>query len=352
MPENFSSTLFQWYAIHKRELPWREESNPYRIWISEIILQQTRVAQGWNNYERFIKTLPDIQSIYESGEQEVLKYWQGLGYYTRARNIYAGAVYIMEKHEGRFPQTYDDILKIKGVGEYTAAAIASFAFQLPYPVIDGNVLRVISRIFGVYEPIDSSSGKKKITTIINELINKKQPGTFNQAMMDFGATLCTSLKPECELCCFSPICYAKLHYEQHTLPIKKTKIQTKNRYFNYLVIHEGKSLYIQKRNTNDIWKGLFEFPLWETPSPLPTEEIYSHPYLSSLFGKINWTIKNISAIYKHVLSHQIINTQFIHIHIEKSIHNSKYLRINANEIENYPVSRLMERYIETNNLNI
>jgi A/G-specific adenine glycosylase len=188
MPENFSSTLFQWYAIHKRELPWREESNPYRIWISEIILQQTRVAQGWNYYERFIKRFPDIQSIYESGEQEVLKYWQGLGYYTRARNIYAGAVYIMEKHEGRFPQTYDDILKIKGVGEYTAAAIASFAFQLPYPVIDGNVLRVISRIFGVNEPIDSSSGKKKRLQLLSR--TNKQETTwhcFNQAMMDFGS---------------------------------------------------------------------------------------------------------------------------------------------------------------------
>lgn len=347
MTNSFSIALLQWYDIHKRDLPWRNETDPYKIWISEIILQQTRVAQAWNYYLRFIERFPTIKAIYDGGEHEVLKYWQGLGYYTRARNIYAGTVHITEKHGGVFPENYNDIIQIKGIGEYTAAAIASFAFHLPYPVIDGNVLRVLSRIYGIYEAIDSSSGKKKIKEIADSLLDKKQPDLFNQAIMDFGATHCTPLKPDCENCCFAKTCFANLHYEQTVLPIKIQKTKIRFRYFYYLVIQEKKNIYIYKRTGNDIWKNLFEFPLWETNDMLTNEEILTHSYLTSLFSKTKWEITKISKPYKHVLSHQIISAQFIHIKLHKAAHFPHYICIHANEIVNYPISRLIERYLDT-----
>ncbi len=346
MIEPFSSTLLHWYDIHKRELPWRNETDPYKIWISEIILQQTRVAQGWDYYLRFIERFPDVKSIYESGEQEVLKYWQGLGYYTRARNIYAGAAYIMEKHSGIFPQNYSEILEIKGVGEYTAAAIASLAFHLPHAVIDGNVLRVCTRYFGIYEAVDSSAGKKKISEMVNQLIDKQHPDLFNQAMMDFGATQCTPQHPDCEKCCFSATCFANLHFEQANLPVKNHKTKTRNRYFYYLHIQYNNLIYIQKRQADDIWKGLFEFPLLETDAILSEENLVNHPFLNKLFKKKHWQIVKISPVFKHVLSHQIITATFVGIIIENKLQTTDFLCISKNDWSNYPVSRLMEKFIE------
>ena len=346
MTNTFTSTLLTWYEIHKRELPWRNENDPYKIWISEIILQQTRVAQGWNYYLRFIERFPNIQSLYEGGEQEVLKYWQGLGYYTRARNIYAGAVYLMEVYHGNFPSTYEGILKIKGVGEYTAAAIASFAFHLPYAVIDGNVMRVLTRIFGIYDPIDTSAGKKKITESADILIDKNNPDIYNQAIMDFGATHCTPLKPDCENCPFASTCFANIHFEQTTLPVKQHKTKTRNRFFYYFHIENEKHTYLQKRNNNDIWKGLYEFPLLETPEAITEEEIFSHSYVTSFFNKKKINIKNISHPYKHVLSHQIITAVFIHLTTKEKISSGEIIRIPKQQLGNYPVSRLMEKYLD------
>lgn len=341
----FASTLLKWYDTHKRELPWRNETDPYKIWISEIILQQTRVAQGWDYYLRFIERFPNLQSIYDAGEQEVLKYWQGLGYYTRARNIYAGAVYLIETCKGVFPDTYDEILKIKGVGSYTAAAIASFAFHLPYPVIDGNVLRILSRLYGIYDPIDTTFGKKKITALANKLIHKTNPGTFNQAMMDFGAIQCTPQQPQCEHCHFSNTCYANLHYEQSALPVKIHKTKTRNRFFYYLHIENENHIYLQKRIAKDIWKGLYEFPLWETAEPIAEKHLYNHPYLQSFFVDTDWKIKHISPTFKHVLTHQIISAVFIYIVITNPIELSRTILIDKTDIVNYPVSRLMEKYL-------
>jgi len=341
----FASTLLKWYDTHKRELPWRNETDPYKIWISEIILQQTRVAQGWNYYLRFIELFPNLQTIYDAGEQEVLKYWQGLGYYTRARNIYAGAVYLIETCKGIFPNTYDEILKIKGVGSYTAAAIASFAFHLPYPVIDGNVLRVLSRSHGIYDPIDTALGKKKITALANKLISKTNPSIFNQAMMDFGAIQCTPQQPQCEHCYFSNSCYANLHCEQNTLPVKIHKTKTKNRFFFYLHIEKDNHIYLQKRIGKDIWKGLYEFPLWETEEHIAEKHLYNHPYLLSCFVDTDWKIKHISPVFKHVLTHQIISAVFIHIIITKPLHLPQTILIDKTDIVNYPVSRLMEKYL-------
>jgi A/G-specific adenine glycosylase len=334
----FASTLLKWYDIHKRELPWRNETDPYKIWISEIILQQTRVVQGWDYYLRFIERFPNLQAIYDAGEQEVLRYWQGLGYYTRARNIYAGAVYLIETCRGIFPNSYDEILKIKGVGSYTAAAIASFAFHLPYPVIDGNVLRVLSRLHGIYDPIDTDLGKKKITDLAN-------PSIFNQAMMDFGAIECTPQQPQCEHCYFSNSCFANLHCEQNILPVKRHKTKTRNRFFYYLHIEKGNHVYLQKRIGKDIWKGLYEFPLWETEEPIVEKNLYNHPYLQSCFVDTNWKIKHISPIYRHILTHQIISAVFIHIIITKPIQFPQAILIDKTDIDNYPVSRLMEKYL-------
>lgn len=347
MNHTFSSILLRWYEFNKRDLPWRNETDPYKIWISEIILQQTRVAQGWDYYMRFIQRFPTVQSIYEGGEQEVLKYWQGLGYYTRARNIYAGAVYIMEKHQGKFPQIYNEILQIKGVGEYTAAAIASLAFRLPHAVVDGNVLRVCARYFGIFDPIDASAGKKKISQLVNQLIDSKPPDIFNQAMMDFGATQCTPQNPDCEKCCFSTTCFANLHFEQANLPVKSHKTKTRNRYFYYLHIQYNNSIYLQKREANDIWKGLYEFPLLETDTILSEENLINHAFLNKLFEKTNWHIADVSLPYKHVLSHQIITATFVSVIIENKLQSTDYLCISKKELSNYPISRLMEKFVNT-----
>ncbi len=347
MLNNFTFVLLNWYAQNKRLLPWREEKDPYKIWISEIILQQTRVAQGLNYYIRFIKRFPNIESIYEGGEQEVLKYWQGLGYYTRARNIYLAAIYLMENHHGKFPTNYDEILKIKGIGPYTAAAIASFAYQLPYAVIDGNVLRVFSRIFKIYDPIDSSKGKKKITDLANKLICKKDPSTFNQAIMDFGAIQCVPSNPDCENCCYSNVCYANLHYEQAVLPVKTKKNKIRNRYFYYLHIQYQDKIYIQKRKTKDIWKGLYEFPLLELNEAINHEILPTYPAFQNLFKNLNWEIISVSSVYKHILSHQHIITMFINIIVDKEINNTNFIPIYFNEIFDYPISRLTEKYLES-----
>lgn len=346
MSDNFAFILLNWYAKNKRSLPWREEKNPYKIWISEIILQQTRVSQGLNYYIRFIERFPSISSIYEAGEQEVLKYWQGLGYYTRARNIYAAAVYLMENYQGKFPTTYNEILKIKGIGEYTAAAIASFAYQLPYAVIDGNVLRVLSRIFGIYEPIDSTKGKKEIRQLANKLMCKKNPSAFNQAIMDFGATQCVPANPDCKNCCFSNVCYANLHYEQTELPVKTKKIKTRNRYFYYFHISYQNKIYIQKRKSKDIWKGLYEFPLLELDETIDCEKLIAHPAVQNLFANLNWEILSVSSTYKHILSHQTIIAVFINISVDKAINNADFIPISFDRIADYPISRLMEKYLE------
>ncbi len=345
MDNAFVSKLLTWYETNKRELPWRNERDPYKVWISEIILQQTRVAQGWSYYLRFIERFPDLQSVYEGGEQEVLKYWQGLGYYTRARNIYAGAVYIVEEYNGVFPSTYQEILKIKGVGTYTAAAIASFAFRRPHAVIDGNVLRIFARIHGIYDPIDNSLGKNKISELANSLIPNDIPHLFNQALMDFGAIHCSPQLPKCSDCCFSLSCYANLHYEQSALPVKGHKTKTRNRFFYYLCIENKDYIYLQKRNSRDIWQGLYEFPLWETSAPL--SDIYSDltPYLQNLLDDIPFEIIHASHVYKHVLSHQIITAVFIRLKIPHAVKQTNFLYVHRHNLADYPVSRLMEKFL-------
>ena len=345
--KDFSRILLQWYNVNKRELPWRGEDNPYKIWISEIILQQTRIAQGWDYYLRFVERFPSVEELASASEDEVLKYWQGLGYYSRARNLHVGAKYIVEQCNAIFPQSYDAVLKIKGVGEYTAAAITSLAFGLPYSAVDGNVFRVLSRIFGIETPIDTVKGKKEITDLANKLMDKKQAGTFNQAMMDFGSLQCTPLKPDCEDCCFEKNCFAKAKEMQSVLPVKSQKIKMRNRYFYYLFIQNEGNTFLQKRTAKDIWQGLYEFPLIESDVELTEEAVFAHSCFTKLMDNCRWQILGISSVYKHQLTHQLILARFLTISITDGdfLPKDTIVSLPLQEIDNFPVSRLTERFL-------
>lgn len=261
----FSGTLLDWYAENKRDLPWRNTTDPYLIWISEIILQQTRVAQGYEYFLRFIKRFPDVASLAAASEDEVMKYWQGLGYYSRARNLHAAA----KSMKGTFPKNYAEVRALKGVGDYTAAAICSFAYDMPYAVVDGNVYRVLSRYFGIDIPIDSTEGKKTFTALAREMLDKSRPADYNQAIMDFGAVQCMPQSPNCLFCPLSGSCRALLEGKVQQLPVKQHRTKTTNRYFNYIYVRMGAHTLIHKRTENDIWKNLFELPLIETEKIYP-----------------------------------------------------------------------------------
>ena len=342
----FTKELTDWYLKNRRELPWRGESDPYRIWISEIILQQTRINQGWNYYLRFIERFPDVQTLAQAPEDEVLKYWQGLGYYSRARNLYEGARQIMEQHNGIFPHTYDDILHIKGVGEYTAAAIASMAFKLPYSAIDGNVSRVLSRVFGVEMPIDSTQGKKEIKQIANKLIDKSNPDVFNQALMDFGSLQCTPASPKCNDCCMALICKAKEEKKQAVWPVKSAKIIIRKRFLYYFFIQNKSFTYLRKRTQKDVWQGLYEFPMFESNSQLMEKEILASSFLTDILRNCQWRVEKISLPANHQLTHQLIVYQFIIINIQKGdpTFDDVVLKISLQDVENYPVAKITEKF--------
>jgi len=348
---SISSTLINWYLQKKRNLPWRNTSNPYHIWISEIILQQTRVAQGLDYYNRFVTRFPDIKTLANAELEEVLKVWQGLGYYSRARNLHAGAEYVVQQLNGIFPTDYSNLLKIKGVGEYTAAAIGSFAFNLPVPVVDGNVNRVIARIFGVHEPIDTPAGAKIIKEFAGKIIDKTDPSTHNQAIMEFGALQCTISNPDCGSCPLNKECYAFTHNEVNLLPIKIKRTKVRNRYFNYLVILCEKDTYLIKRQEKDIWHGLYEFPLIETDGEINQKELIKTDRWKSIFADNSYKIENVSATYKHLLSHQTIHAKFYLIKATKEpdVSECKFIKTSTSEIQQFPVSKLIDNYLSTLN---
>lgn len=261
-------TLERWYERHKRDLPWRHTRDPYRIWLSEIILQQTRVAQGKPYYERFVASYPTVSDMAQADEREVLRLWQGLGYYSRARNLHQTARYVTDKLAGKFPETYHDLLKMKGIGTYTAAAIASFAFGERVPVVDGNVYRVLARIFGVQEDITTSGAKKTFLTLATRLIQAaNDPATYNQAIMEFGAIQCTPVAPDCLLCPVQQQCVAYLTGQQASLPVKAKKAPVRDRYLHYFVFRNDRKLALRERTDRDIWQNLHDFYLIETDEP-------------------------------------------------------------------------------------
>ncbi len=270
----FISALLQWNSTsNNRPMPWKGEKDPYKIWLSEIILQQTRVEQGWNYYNRFVAAFPDINKLAKAHETKVFKLWEGLGYYTRCKNLIATAKFIANEKKGKFPDNYDDILKLQGVGPYTAAAIASFAYNLPYAVVDGNVFRVLSRFFNDDTAIDSTEGKKKFTALAQELLDKKQPGVYNQALMDFGAVICKPKLPLCKTCLLNETCLAFLEGTVQDLPIKQKTISKKTRWFYYVVLKYNEEVYVRKRSKKDIWENLYEFILAETPSAISNRQL-------------------------------------------------------------------------------
>jgi len=308
----FSRKIVEWYHEKKRALPWRATKHPYNIWLSEIILQQTRVNQGLPYYHRFIEKYPDIHSLAAAPEDEVLRLWQGLGYYSRARNLHKCAKTVVDVHGGLFPETYEELLTLPGIGEYTAAAIASFSFRERVAVVDGNVFRVLSRLFGIDMPINSPEGKKAFTRLANELIDEQSPDLHNQAVMEFGATFCTPAKPDCENCIFKNKCFAFDKSLQQELPVKTKAKASRNRYFYYVVFQKGKSLLMKKRTSKDIWLGLYDFPLLEYAKPVAVKK------LKRDFTKTGYHLSATDAItlsetYKHVLTHQNIYCKFVFI---------------------------------------
>jgi A/G-specific adenine glycosylase len=307
----FAAKLIEWYQLHHRTLPWRETKDPYKIWLSEIILQQTRVAQGLPYYQRFIEKYPTVYALAMDNETAVLRMWQGLGYYTRARNLYACAQVVIEQFQGTFPNNYKTLLQLPGIGTYTAAAIASIAFKEAVPVIDGNVYRVLSRIFGIEIPINSNKGKHIFKELAQVLISRTSPDIYNQAIMEFGAIQCTPLKPNCVTCIFKIDCLAFLTGRQSQLPVKEPKIKIKERFFHYLVIQLDNELLMKIRKPGDIWTSLYDFYLIEDSQHRKFEQLEDE--LVDLIRRHHLRIEEDSRVYKHILTHRIIYATFFRI---------------------------------------
>jgi len=346
----FGKTVMKWYNANKRDLPWRNTKDPYLIWLSEIILQQTRVDQGLPYYIAFAKNFPDVKSLAKADEDKILKLWQGLGYYSRARNLHATAKQVTANYKARFPADYNELMKLKGIGAYTAAAIASLAFELPHAVVDGNVYRLLSRYFGIKNAIDSTEGKKKFSKLANQLIDKKNPGTFNQAVMEFGAIQCKPVNPDCTVCPLQNSCYAFMERQVGNLPVKYRKTLVKTRHFNYLVIHYKDTVYLNKRAENDIWKGLYDFPLIETKDKISEQEICHSNELKKNLEKTKFHVRSVSKFHKHILSHQQLHARFMEIEIETPLKNKNLIKANLKELEKYALPRLVERYINEREL--
>lgn len=339
--------LVYWYEKNKRDLPWRNTKDPYRIWISEVILQQTRVEQGLNYYHNFIETFPNVAVLAKATENEVLKAWQGLGYYSRARNLHAAAKDIVENFEGKFPNSHADVLKLKGIGPYTAAAITSIAYNLPYAAVDGNVTRVLSRIFDIEIAINTAKGKKKINTIANQCLSIDKPGTYNQAIMELGAMVCKPRNPNCENC---PLLFKCLAQKNKTTTLRPVKLKAKppaQRYMDYAVLESETHLVFKKRTNDDIWKGLHDFVVVEG---------VKKPFANHIAKEVEKQIPEIKLIskprhyhkqYIHVLSHQRITGRFWHFKINEIVkNNSVYFSVPKQEVEQLAVSRLIHKYLE------
>jgi A/G-specific adenine glycosylase len=347
MQIDFTKKLLAWNRNHnKRSMPWKGESNPYRIWLSEIILQQTRVEQGTAYYKKFIHGFPTIRDLAEAPEKEIFKYWEGLGYYSRCRNLIATAKKISMEYMGRFPSTYPEILALPGIGPYTAAAIASFAFGLPYAVVDGNVERVLARYFGISVPVGSSAGKKLYTAMAGKMLDKKDPGVYNQAIMDFGATICKPQNPLCSQCVQSKNCQAFQQGWVDKLPVKLLPLPRKKRWLYYFIVHAGKDkIWIRKRTEKDIWQNLYEFVLWETGKIIPQGKILQSSFYRKHFGKNDFQIQYISPAYNQTLTHQSITGRFVHLN--KPLPKLPgYLSVPRGTLGEYPFPKFISDYVK------
>jgi A/G-specific adenine glycosylase len=340
---DFTNSLTQWYLQNKRDLPWRKTVNPYKIWLSEIMLQQTRVAQGTPYFLSFTKAFPTVFDLAAANEEQVLKLWQGLGYYSRARNLHKTAQYVANELSGIFPDNYNDLLKLKGVGEYTAAAIASFSYNEVVPVVDGNVFRVLSRYFDVETDIAAASAKKEFAALAFELMPKGNPAVFNQAIMEFGALQCVPKSPNCGVCIFNTSCAALQKKKVDQLPVKSKKLKVRNRFFNYLVVSDdNENTIIQKRIAKGIWHNLYEFPLIET------ERVEDFDCISNLIQSDFFKGNEIVGISEsnpetiHKLSHQHLHIKFWKVKVNGTIKNA----INSDTLKTFPFPIVIHNFIE------
>ena len=341
---NFTNLLIEWYLQKKRDLPWRNTTNPYPIWLSEIILQQTRVAQGMPYFYAFLESFPTVKELAIADEQQVLKLWQGLGYYSRARNLHQTAQYIANELDGVFPNSYAGLIQLKGIGEYTAAAIASFAYNEPVPVVDGNVFRVVSRYFGIESDISTGKTKKEFTALAAELLSKEQPALFNQAIMEFGAMHCTPKNPDCENCIFNSSCVALQKGLVGQLPFKSKKIKIRKRYFNYIVLQDKKgNTKIQQRTDKGIWHNLYEFPLFETTQEEGFETIAPLIKNDTDFGDSVVSIQEANPISLiHKLSHQHLYIKFWKVTVNNTLTDGVY----PEQLRTFPFPIVIHNFIE------
>ncbi len=339
--------LLTWYEANKRDLPWRNIKDPYKIWLSEVILQQTRVNQGWEYYLRFIEKYPTVKDLAGAPEYDVLKLWQGLGYYSWARNLHFAAKSIVKEQKGKFPDDYKTIRALKGVGDYTAGAIASIAFDLQHPAVDGNVMRVYSRLFGITTPIDSTEGKKRIFETAVQLLPKKNSGTYNQAVMELGAMICLPAKPDCLNCPVQDACYAFAHKSVSNFPVKEGKTKVRNRYLNYLVITQGDKLLVKTRKGKDIWQGLHDFPIIESDKAITASKFFKDKKWEEVIHLAKPLIKDVSEEYMHILSHQKLFARFYSMEATGKIAKlpADCFWIKIRDIENYAVPKLIDLYI-------
>ncbi len=338
----FSRALIVWYKQYKRELPWRATKDPYTIWVSEIILQQTRVNQGSSYFTRFMQRFPALVDLANATEDEVLKQWEGLGYYSRARNMHYTAKYIASELNGVFPDNYVDIIKLKGVGPYTAAAISSICFNEYRTVVDGNVFRVLTRIYGVHTAINTMKGRNQIETIAHELNDNEDKGTFNQALMEFGAIHCTPKLPKCDTCIFNRECIALSKGEIELLPVKEKKLTVKDRYFNFLFVQNNKNeTLIQRRDGNDIWKGLYQLPLFETTDHSSESEVINNYGLQGVV-----TISSVIS-FVHKLTHQRLHIMIVKVNVEQRDFSSfkDFKVVKINNISDFAFPKPIEKYI-------
>ena len=343
----FGDTIINWYNINRRDLPWRKTRDPYKIWLSEIILQQTRVEQGLDYYNRFIAKYPDIRKLASAKEDAVLKLWQGLGYYSRARNMHKTARDIAGRFNGKFPEDYAGIISLKGIGSYTAAAILSFAFRKNYAVVDGNVFRVLSRYLGIATPVNASSAKKEFYESAMELMSGYQPDEFNQAIMEFGALQCKPRNPSCESCPLNNSCYAFSKKKVSDFPVKGKKAHVRNRYFNYLHIHRGEKVLIRKRTGNDIWKNMYDFPMIETSRKISSGKLMELKEWKDHYFKKGFQLLSESKTIRHQLTHQTIYAKFYRLRITSGIPLEGIKLINPKRIHHFALPRLIEIYLRS-----
>lgn len=348
--EIIHDTLINWYAENRRNLPWRHQPTPYQVWLSEVILQQTRVNQGRDYYLRFIERWPTVTDLAQASEEEVLKMWQGLGYYSRARNLHHCAQQVVKEYGGEFPADFEKLKQLKGIGEYTAAAIASIAFNLPHAVVDGNVYRVLSRLYDIEIPININEGQTLFARLADELLDREQPGLHNQAMMEFGALHCTPKNPNCLHCPLQAQCLAFAHQTVMLRPVKLSKIKVTTRYFNYLVIRIKDCIYLHKRSGNDIWKNLYDFPCIESEVALTADEVVATEQFQQLVEGKPFTITKVSPVFTHKLTHRTILAQFIELNLDDEllqIQTKDLFLTRESDLGNYPIPRLIDLYLNT-----